>query len=237
MSSARQAGERAGDRHRADEVLLHVDPAVRGRVGIEADGPHLVAERRAVDQRPEDDERGDGDEEADVEPLEALRRPRRPGAARCWRSGSTPDSSAGSSSGADRRRRRARTPVERDPVEHDRRDHLVGADRRLEDAGDARPRRAGERRADDASRMCGSGLMPAKSTPSQFATIRPTMYWPWPPMLNIPQRKANATARPVRMSVVVCSSVCERLYAGGRAGVFVVGWKIQFRPAPSKMSW
>src|SRR5438477_449284 len=32
-------------------------------------------------------------------------------------------------------------------------------------------------------------------------------------MLNMPQRKANATASPVRISVVVCRSVCERLYA------------------------
>ena len=62
-----------------------------------------------------------------------------------------------------------------------------------------------------ASRMCGNGLMLAKETPIQFATIRPTKYWPWPPMLNIPQRKAKATARPVRMSVDVWSSVCERL--------------------------
>ena len=65
-----------------------------------------------------------------------------------------------------------------------------------------------------AIRMCGSGAHArAETTPSQLATSSPTKYWPWPPMLNIPQRKANATARPVRMSVVVASSVCERLYA------------------------
>ncbi len=61
-------------------------------------------------------------------------------------------------------------------------------------------------------------------------------YWPWPPMLNIPQRKANATASPVRISVVVCRSVWLRLYAAVSA-VSVVGWKIQLRPAPLKMSW
>ncbi len=54
-------------------------------------------------------------------------------------------------------------------------------------------------------------------------------------MLNIPQRNANATASPQRISVVVCSSVCERLYAEVEA-MSVVGWKIQFRPAPLKMS-
>jgi hypothetical protein len=36
-------------------------------------------------------------------------------------------------------------------------------------------------------------------------------YWPWPPMLNMPQRNAKATARPQRISVVVCRRVCERL--------------------------
>jgi hypothetical protein len=62
------------------------------------------------------------------------------------------------------------------------------------------------------------------------------MYWPLPPMLNIPQRKANATARPARMSGVVCSSVWERLYAEMSVTRFVVGWKTQFRPEPSKIS-
>ena len=76
VDGARETRERARDRHRADQVLLHVDAAVRSRLGVEADGANLVAERRAVDQRPEDDERGDGDEEADVEALEALSSPR-----------------------------------------------------------------------------------------------------------------------------------------------------------------
>ena len=77
--------------------------------------------------------------------------------------------------------------------------------------------------------------MPANDTPTQFATKSPTKYWPCPPMLNIPHRNANATASPVRMSVVVCRSVCERLYAAVST-TFVVGWKIQFSPAPLKMS-
>src|SRR5260221_373984 len=54
-------------------------------------------------------------------------------------------------------------------------------------------------------------------------------------MLNMPQRNANATARPVRIRVVVCSSVCERLY-DALLTVLVVGWKIQLSPAPLKMS-
>ena len=39
------------------------------------------------------------------------------------------------------------------------------------------------------------------------------MYWPSPPMLNMPQRNANATASAVRISGVVAISVCCRLIA------------------------
>ena len=39
------------------------------------------------------------------------------------------------------------------------------------------------------------------------------MYWPWPPMLNIPQRNAKATASAVRMIGVVKRSVCCRFEA------------------------
>ena len=45
--------------------------------------------------------------------------------------------------------------------------------------------------------------MPLNDEPIQTASTAPTMYWPWPPMLKRPQRNANATARPVRISVVV----------------------------------
>ena len=76
MSSApARPAKRAGDRHRADEVLLDVDAAVRRRLGVEADRTHLVAERRSVEDEPEDDERGERDEEADVEALQLLLAP------------------------------------------------------------------------------------------------------------------------------------------------------------------
>jgi hypothetical protein len=52
-------------------------------------------------------------------------------------------------------------------------------------------------------RMCAGRAMWTKETPIQLAQISPTMYWPLPPMLNSPQRKANATASPQRISVVV----------------------------------
>ena len=129
---------------------------------------------------------------------------------------------------------------DRDPVEHDRRDHLVGADGRLEEAGDPGPDRAGERRrARSRAAMCRPGWHAREATtPTQTATSAPTKYWPWPPMLNRPQRKANATARPVRISGVVRSSVCWRLSAASdprSLGPSTQG-KNQFRPVPSKIA-
>ncbi len=64
-----------------------------------------------------------------------------------------------------------------------------------------------------ASRMWRNGFIPENDEPIQTAQMLPTMYCPCPPMLNIPQRKAKATARPVRMSVVVTMSVCCRFAA------------------------
>ena len=64
-----------------------------------------------------------------------------------------------------------------------------------------------------ASVMCRNGFIPSNDEPIHTAQMLPTMYWPWPPMLKRPQRNANATARPVRTSVVVTISVCWRLTA------------------------
>ena len=56
--------------------------------------------------------------------------------------------------------------------------------------------------------MCRNEFIPSNEEPSHTAKTAPTMYWPWPPMLNRPQRNAKATASPVRISVVVMISVC-----------------------------
>ncbi len=50
--------------------------------------------------------------------------------------------------------------------------------------------------------------MSGNDEPTHTAAIAPTMYWPFPPMLKSPARNPNATARPVRISGVVTSSVC-----------------------------
>ena len=58
-----------------------------------------------------------------------------------------------------------------------------------------------------ASKMCGPRARCGKLVPIQIPVITPIRYWPWPPMLNRPQRNANATASPVKISVVVWRSV------------------------------
>ena len=70
VDPAGEPGEGAGDRHRQEVVPRDADAAVAGRVGVEADRAHLVAERRPGEDQPVDDERADRDEEADVQPLE-----------------------------------------------------------------------------------------------------------------------------------------------------------------------
>src|SRR5947208_469261 len=61
-----------------------------------------------------------------------------------------------------------------------------------------------------ASRTCHTCGAPGSAAPTQFATIRPIRYWPWPPMLKSPQRKAKATARPTPARATrSCAAGCE----------------------------
>ena len=87
-----------------------------------------------------------------------------------------------------------------------------------------------------ASTMCSSAGMPSNELPTQTAKTEPRMYWPWPPMLNRPQRNANATARPARISGAVRSSVCCRLSAAIVRSSALVHGNSQFRPVPSKIA-
>ena len=57
---------------------------------------------------------------------------------------------------------------------------------------------------------CSAAGSPLSDDPIHTAATAPAMYWPCPPMLNRPHRKANATASPVRMSAVVAIAVCCR---------------------------
>ena len=105
---------------------------------------------------------------------------------------------------------------DRDPVEHDRRDHLVGA-RASPSARPAIPahsapaeRSPATMREHDVQQRAACPRTTSRPRPRRY---EPTRYWPWPPMLNRPQRNANATARPVRISGVVRISVCCRFSA------------------------
>ena len=87
-----------------------------------------------------------------------------------------------------------------------------------------------------ASTMCSRPGSPSSDEPIQTATIEPTMYWPWPPMLNRPARNANATASPTRISGVVRISVCCRFSAAIVRSSPVIHGNSQFRPEPSKIA-
>ncbi len=163
VDRACEPGERTRDRHRHEVVPRDADAAVARRLGVEPDGLDAVAERRPVEDDPVDDQRGERDEQADVEPLQERVAPE--------------DRELGALDDVLRDRRARRDVLQRagereeedadpdhDPVEHDRRDHLVGADGRLEESGDAR--RARPRRrvpTTRTSRMWSTGLRPVEA--------------------------------------------------------------------------
>ena len=105
--------------------------------------------------------------------------------------------------------------VDRDAVEHDRRDHLVRSAVGLEPARDARPDRAADARRRWSPRPCRPP--PPTYWATSSAHTDPTQNWPVPPMLKRPQRNANATAKPVRTSGVNCTSVEIRLVSASSA--------------------
>ena len=73
------------------------------------------------------------------------------------------------------------------------------------------------------ARTCTSPGSPGSEEPSQTAITAPARYWPWPPMLNMPQRKAKATASPVSTSGTQMINVCCRLSAASDSKSFVFG--------------
>ena len=87
-----------------------------------------------------------------------------------------------------------------------------------------------------AKMMWRNEFIPSKDEPIQTAMTAPAMYWPVPPMLKRPHRKAKATARPVRISVVVQIKVCCMLSAAVTRSSPVTHGKNQLKPAPSKMA-
>ena len=71
-----------------------------------------------------------------------------------------------------------------------------------------------------ATTMCRKPGSWGSDEPTQTPMIAPTRYWPCPPMLNIPQRNANATASPVKTSGTQMISVCCRLTAASDSKSF-----------------
>ena len=137
--------KRPGDRHGEEVAPRHADAAVARRVRAVADRAHLVAERRPVEDDRIDDERGDPEEDADVGALEDAEAPeRRELAGRRPRPPDVDVAHVVRSSGPSGPEQPLPGP-EHDPVEHDRHDHLVGADRRLQEPGDPGEQRTRER--------------------------------------------------------------------------------------------
>ena len=87
-----------------------------------------------------------------------------------------------------------------------------------------------------ASTTCRRAGMSANDEPTHTAAIEPMMYWPLPPMLKRPARKANATARPVRISGVVMISVCWRLSAAIVRSSPVVHGNSHWSPVPFQIA-
>ena len=190
-------------------------PAVARALGVEADRADAVPERRPVEDRPVDDERGDREEEARCGGPAAAGRPRRSGASRPRRrrSRSGPTTAVSFWSGPPSPNRNGPTQI---AIQLSMIVEITSWALRpwLSETPRCRPtprRRAW--RSTIASVMCRNGFNPSNDEPIHTAQMLPTMYWPWPPMLKRPQRNANATARPVRTSVVVTISVCWRLTA------------------------
>nr|WP_228431015.1 hypothetical protein [Baekduia soli] len=140
VERARQAGQRAAGAHDEHVGPADADAAVARGLGVEAHRPRLVALRRAVEQHPVDDGRGERHEDPDVQPLQLWVAPedREVGAA---------DDVVGDRDVGLRAVLQRATELEevhpepqRDVVEHDRGDHLVGAGRGAQGAGDPGPR-------------------------------------------------------------------------------------------------
>ena len=157
-------------------------PAAAGRVGVLADGADPEAERRAVEDPPDDGDGDQGEQEAEVQVVavaEELRHRRRllhRQRLGVGRAGRLQQALLG---------QHVEHQVEADVVEHDRDDHLVRAGAGLEEAGEARPRarRRPCRPGSPAIRWSGHGSSNVDSRPSRRPR-RPSSIWPRPPMLN-----------------------------------------------------
>ena len=201
VERAAEPRERAGDRHREEVVPRNVDPPVARRLGVEADRAHLVAERRPVEDDPVDDERCERDEEADVQPLQDRIAPADAAASRSsttsFETGTNGSRSFWSGPPSPNRNAPIQTAIQLSMIVVITSCAPTVAFRKPAIPAQSAPASAPATIASEDVQEAGQA---GQVEPTQTAMIAPTRYWPWPPMLNIPQRNANATASPVRMS-------------------------------------
>ena len=201
MSSAPgKAREHAGDRHREEVVARDVDPPVAGCLGIESHRLDAVAERRPVEDDPVDDQSGDGDEDPDRQALEIGIAPedRQLGTVGDGLRVGIADCSA-FCSGPPIPKRNCPTQI---AIQLSMIVVITSCAPTVAFRNPAIPAHAAPAiiATTIATTTWTNGFSPDMDEPIQTAKNEPTRYCPWPPMLNMPQRKANATARPVRIN-------------------------------------
>ena len=142
VDGPRDSCERARDREREEVAAPDRDPAVARRLGVEADRADLEPERRPVEDDVVDEEPEERDEDAGMQRLDVA--PEHPQPSRL-RHDLRPRQRGDGALERSPELEQVPASEDRDPVEHDRRDHLVGADGGTEDPGDPTP----DRSADD----------------------------------------------------------------------------------------
>ena len=105
---------------------------------------------------------------------------------------------------------------------------------RLQEAGDARPEGSGKHGEHDREEDVDGAGERDPGRADETAAVWPARYCPCPPMLNIPQRNAKASASPVSISGVATISVCWRFEAA--LPRFPTPGMSQLRPVPLKIA-
>ena len=175
VDRARQPRERAADRHhhRCSCAPTWMPP-YSAASGLKPTARDLVARDRAVQQHPEHEQRRERDEEADVQALQLGVAPEHRqlrAAADVVGDGHGPVCASFECSGPPRPNSPHADP-QRDLVEHDRRDHLVGARRSPSGSPRSPPQSApASAPRTSASTMCRTPGRPSNDEPTQTAEV------------------------------------------------------------------